>query len=145
MGVHARPTARGIVANTNTMDTQGSGRASESPSRAAAARNWLDGAAAAVGGSARRTLFGRTAARRAVNAAAATAATGSTSATLGTGTSSGGLFTPTQPGMAVGGAGANANAGGEWETPVEQSVSQGSSQDRTRSGRFLSSRRRADQ
>jgi hypothetical protein len=146
IGVHARPTARGIVANTYTMDTQGSGRASESPSRAAAARNWLDGAAAAVGGSARRTLFGRTAARRAVNAAAAaTAATGSASATLGTGTSSGGLFTATQPGMAVGGAGANANAGGEWETPVDQSVSQGSSQGRTRSGRFLSSRRRADQ
>ncbi|EXJ92002.1 hypothetical protein A1O3_00552 [Capronia epimyces CBS 606.96] len=107
----------------------------ENPSRTTAARNWLDGAAAAVGGSARRTLFGR-AVRRANAGTVNTAATDTTAA------SSGGLFTPSpateQP----------EGTAQDWETPVSGQASQESGQGRdqretrTRSGRFLSGRRR---
>ncbi|KAL2423879.1 hypothetical protein ABEF95_009001 [Exophiala dermatitidis] len=119
--------------------------------RATAARNWLDGAAAAVGGSARRTLFGRTAARR--GAAAAT-----------TNSASGGLFTPSpatgqqQPSRAAGAATTRA-AQREWETPINNAGNpralesgQTSSQNtdanqretRSRSGRFLGGRSRRE-
>ncbi|ETI24540.1 hypothetical protein G647_03909 [Cladophialophora carrionii CBS 160.54] len=149
------------------------GAGNTSPSRAAAARNWLDGAAATlgVGGSrdgsasartstnvgARRTLFQRATRRR--NAGAGTDA--DVAAELQTGgpaTSSGGLFS--SPNVAsnggdgdsggAGGGGGGAG-GGEWDTPESASTSAppGQTQDqgrrvgRRRSGRFLAGRSRA--
>lgn len=129
------------AASRGSTERQGAANISGSPSRATAARAWLDGAAAAVGGSARRTLFGR-AARR------AGAGTASTDAGVSADASSGGLFTPpsisTAPSGTAGGGG-----GGDWETPGSGSTHQGPSQthaaeQRRRSGRFLGSRRRAD-
>ncbi|KAK4941564.1 hypothetical protein LTR10_018583 [Elasticomyces elasticus] len=121
----------GRGAATTTANVSGS----PSPSRATAARAWLDGAAAAVGGSARRTLFGR-AARRGGAGAAGTEGVGADA-------SSGGLFTP--PSTSTGTAGPF--AGGEWETPgssAPQEPGQTQAQQRRRSGRFLGSRRRAE-
>ncbi|KAI1615438.1 Apc15p protein-domain-containing protein [Exophiala viscosa] len=116
-------------AGTTAVNVSGS----PSPSRATAARAWLDGAAAAVGGSARRTLFGRSARRGAAGAVI-------------TDTSSGGLFTPPSTSTA---AVVTAESGveGEWETPVNnasQDPGQTQAHQRRRSGRFLGSRRRAD-
>lgn len=117
-----------------------------SPARAA--RNWLDGAAAAVGGSARRTLFGR--ASRRDNSSASSAAAGGGPSMV----SSAGLFTPsprhagdtgstsTVAGIRSG-AGAGAGAAADWETPVMgQDPAAAEGQGRTRSGRFLGGRRR---
>ncbi|OAP61518.1 hypothetical protein AYL99_03721 [Fonsecaea erecta] len=130
-----------------------------SPSRAAAARNWLDGAAAAVvggSGSARRTLFQR-ATRRRNNVDPDTTGAGPAQATIG-GASSGGLFTPSpHPGRA-GSARAQDQPGGaalDWETPVnanananagDGSSSQGQDQRgrMRRTGRFLGGRRRGE-
>ncbi|KIW18050.1 hypothetical protein PV08_02337 [Exophiala spinifera] len=138
--VHVRPTVRGADA-METASGSGPERrrngAGDSPSRATAARAWLDGAAAAVGGSARRTLFGR-AARRGLTSAAATTVSGAVSL------SSGGLFTPS-PGVSSLG-----QVGAELSTPVNQigggqDSGQEQAQAQRRSGRFLNSRRRAGQ
>lgn len=155
-----------------------------------AARSWLDGAAAVVGGGARRTLFARAAARRAQDAASAADAdrgggsggqgqgqgqgrAGSGSGSGSGGASSGGLFTPSPfAGRSGTGAGAGSGAGngagsgvGAWDdTPITADQSQGQGQtqgqgqrqgdystedsqqrqhQRRRSGRFLTTRRRA--
>ncbi|OCT52512.1 hypothetical protein CLCR_09726 [Cladophialophora carrionii] len=144
-----------------------------SPSRAATARNWLDGAAATlgVGGSrdgsasasaststsvgARRTLFQRATRRR--NAGAGTDADVAAEPQTGApATSSGGLFS--SPNVASnggevgsGGAGGGGAGGGEWDTPESastgappaQTQDQGRRDGRRRSGRFLAGRRRA--
>ncbi|KIW68543.1 hypothetical protein PV04_04482 [Phialophora macrospora] len=137
-----------------------------SPSRTAAARNWLDGAAATlgVGGSrdgsanasasagARRTLFQRATRRR--NAGAGTGADADVAVDAqpaGTGTSSGGLFSSPNVGANGEGGSGGAAGGGDWDTPESASTSAapGQAQDqgrrggRRRSGRFLGGRRRA--
>lgn len=130
-----------------------------------AARSWLDGAAAVVGGGARRTLFARAAARRAQDAASAAADAdrggGSGSGSGSGGASSGGLFTPSPfAGRTGTGAGSDGGTGsgsgvGAWDdTPITANQRQGDSiedsqqqqqrqHQRRRSGRFLTTRRRA--
>ncbi|EXJ93826.1 hypothetical protein A1O1_02219 [Capronia coronata CBS 617.96] len=120
----------------------------ENPSRATAARNWLDGAAAAVGGSARRTLFGRAVRRgNAVIASAPVNAADIETTTTSTGISSGGLFTPSP---AVGQA--EGTVAQDWETPLNRQASQegaasqgqGQRETRSRSGRLLGGRTRRE-
>lgn len=127
---------------TATGTGNGTANTTGSSSRTAAARNWLDGAAAAVSGSPRRTLFGRTARRGNGNPPVTTAAgTGISTA----GMSSGGLFTPNTGA----GGGPAPREGEDWETPVTQNVGQdavqgGHGHARRRSGRFLGGRKRGE-
>ncbi|KIV93077.1 hypothetical protein PV10_04321 [Exophiala mesophila] len=131
-----------------------------SSSRTGAARAWLDGAAAAVGGSARRTLFGR-AARRGGIGNEGTGGSGSGSGNGGTtnpaiaSNSSGGLFTPEL--SHIGNSAGEMGNDGWGDTPIGQGRGNGSiegvhpthrrvqSQNTSRrSGRFLTSRRRGE-
>ncbi|EXJ74691.1 uncharacterized protein A1O5_01385 [Cladophialophora psammophila CBS 110553] len=153
----ARPEPMG---RDDTAQPETGNNANLSPSRAAAARNWLDGAAAAVvggSGSARRTLFQR-AARRRNNVDPDTAASSGPAQAAPSAASSGGLFTPSPH---SGGAGSGRPqdrpraAALDWDTPVNTTANanatEGSSsqnQDQRgrgrRTGRFLGARRRAE-
>lgn len=126
MGAAALPAPQAEGRRANHLNT--------SPSRTAAARTWLDGAAAAMGvgsgsgsgSSARRTLFQRATRRRGnmePEAATAAAAAGFPSDS-GAGASSGGIFSSPNSGGAAeatnatgGGSGGGAAAAGDWDTP----------------------------
>lgn len=123
-----------------------------SSSRTGAARAWLDGAAAAVGGSARRTLFGRAARRGGIGNGGGNGS-GSTTNPVVASNSSGGLFTPEA--FHVGSNAGEAGTDGWGDTPLGQGLGNGSGEGvppahrraqntNRRSGRFLTSRRRGE-
>lgn len=136
-----RGVSRSLAAPSAAAGRTGTAVANENPSRATAARNWLDGAAAVVGGSARRTLFGR-----AVRRGNAANTGGMDTTTTTTAESSGGLFTPSPA------TGQGESVVPDWETPINRSASQearssqgqGQRETRMRSGRFLGGRTRRE-
>lgn len=170
-GVVAGPAMEAVALPAPQPEGRRANHLNTSPSRAAAARTWLDGAAAAIGvgggngsgsgPSARRTLFQR-ATRRRGNMEAETATTTIPSGS-GAGASSGGIFSSPNIGGGVettNSTGGGSAAMGDWDTPpppISSADAAGVGEDlsghagsqepvrraaRRRSGRFLGSRRR---